>query len=35
VALWLSLVILLSVLSSALPAWNAVRLTVQEVLAYE
>lgn len=33
--LWLSLVIVLATLSSALPAWNAVRLTVREVLSYE
>jgi putative ABC transport system permease protein len=32
---WLGLVILLSAISSALPAANAVRLTVREVLAYE
>ncbi len=33
--LWLALVILLAMLSSALPAINAVRLTVREVLSYE
>jgi len=33
--LWLGLVVLLSAVSSALPAANAVRLTVREVLAYE
>lgn len=32
---WLALVILISVLASLLPAWNAVRLTVRDVLAYE
>lgn len=33
--LWLGLVSVLAVLSSALPAWNAVRLTVRQVLSYE
>jgi len=33
--LWLVLVILLSAISSSLPAANAVRLTVREVLSYE
>ncbi len=33
--LWLALVTVLSALSSLLPAWNAVRLTVREVLAYQ
>ncbi len=33
--LWLALVVLLSALASFLPAWNASRLTVREVLAYE
>jgi putative ABC transport system permease protein len=33
--LWLALVIVLSAISSTLPAMNAVRLTVREVLAYE
>ncbi len=33
--LWLSLVVILAALSSALPAWNAMRLTVREVLSYE
>jgi putative ABC transport system permease protein len=33
--LWLGLVVVLAVLSSALPASNAVRLTVREVLSYE
>lgn len=35
VLLWLAVVIVLSVLASFLPAWNASRLTVREVLAYE
>ncbi len=35
VLLWLGVVIVLSALASFLPAWNASRLTVQEVLAYE
>jgi putative ABC transport system permease protein len=35
VVIWLVVVILLSALASFLPAWNASRLTVQEVLAYE
>jgi putative ABC transport system permease protein len=34
-ALWLALVIILASLASFLPAWNASRLTVREVLAYE
>ncbi len=33
--LWLALVLGLSALSSLLPAWNAVRLTIREVLAYD
>lgn len=33
--IWLGLVILLSVLASVLPARNAARLTIREVLAYE
>ncbi len=33
--LWLGLVIVLSSLASFLPAWNAARITVREVLAYE
>jgi putative ABC transport system permease protein len=33
--LWLGVVLLLSALTSFLPAWNASRLTVREVLAYE
>jgi putative ABC transport system permease protein len=32
---WLGVVIVISTLSSVLPAWNAARLTVREVLAYE
>jgi putative ABC transport system permease protein len=35
VAVWLILIIILSALASALPARNASRLTVREVLAYE
>jgi putative ABC transport system permease protein len=35
VAVWLVLIVLLSALASALPARNASRLTVREVLAYE
>jgi putative ABC transport system permease protein len=33
--LWLGLVLVLSSLASVLPARNAVRLTIREVLAYE
>lgn len=33
--LWLGLVIALSAIASFLPAWNASRITVREVLAYE
>jgi putative ABC transport system permease protein len=33
--LWLGVVIVLAALASALPAWNAVRVTVRDVLAYE
>jgi putative ABC transport system permease protein len=33
--LWLAIVVILAVISSALPASNAVRLTVREVLSYE
>lgn len=33
--LWLSVVVVLSALASVLPAWNAARLTVRDVLAYE
>jgi putative ABC transport system permease protein len=35
VLIWLVVVICLSALASFLPAWNASRLTVREVLAYE
>ena len=35
VLLWLVLVIILATISSFLPAWNASRITVREVLAYE
>ncbi len=35
VVIWLVVVIVLSALASFLPAWNASRLTVREVLAYE
>ncbi len=34
-AIWLGIVLVLSALASALPAWRASRLTVSEVLAYE
>lgn len=33
--IWLAVVVLLSVLASILPARNALRLTIREVLAYE
>jgi len=33
--IWLAVVVLLSVLASVLPARNASRLTIREVLAYE
>jgi putative ABC transport system permease protein len=33
--LWLVIVVVLSALASILPSWNASRLTVREVLAYE
>lgn len=33
--IWLGLVVLLSVLASVIPAYNATRLTIREVLAYE
>ncbi len=33
--IWLAAVIVLSIVASLLPAWNASRLTVREVLAYE
>ncbi len=35
VALWLTLVIVLAAFASFLPAWNASRVTVRDVLAYE
>ncbi len=35
VVIWLVVVILLAALASFLPAWNASRMTVREVLAYE
>ncbi len=35
VAIWLVLVIILAAISSFLPAWNASRVTVRDVLAYE
>ncbi|MCK6625783.1 MAG: FtsX-like permease family protein [Anaerolineae bacterium] len=35
VLLWLVVVVVLSAVASFLPAWNASRLTVREVLAYE
>jgi putative ABC transport system permease protein len=34
-AIWLGVVVLLAALASFLPAWNAARLTVRDVLAYE
>jgi putative ABC transport system permease protein len=33
--MWLVIVLVLSLIASILPAWNASRLTVREVLAYE
>jgi putative ABC transport system permease protein len=33
--LWLAIALILSAVASFLPAWNASRLTVREVLAYE
>jgi putative ABC transport system permease protein len=33
--LWLAIVVILAALASTLPAWNASRLSVREVLAYE
>ena len=33
--LWLGVVVALAALASFLPAWNASRLTVRDVLAYE
>jgi len=35
VVLWLAVVLVLSVLASVVPARNAARLTIQEVLSYE
>ena len=35
IVLWLALVIVLAVLASVMPAKNATRLTIREVLAYE
>jgi putative ABC transport system permease protein len=35
VLLWLGLVIVLAAVASFLPAWNASRLSVKDVLAYE
>jgi len=35
ILLWLAVVIVLSVVASIMPAWNATRLTINEVLAYE
>ncbi|MCB0129996.1 MAG: FtsX-like permease family protein, partial [Caldilineaceae bacterium] len=32
---WLAIVAVLAMVASSLPAWNASRLTVREVLAYE
>jgi putative ABC transport system permease protein len=34
-AIWLVMVILLSILASVMPARNAARLTIREVLSYE
>jgi putative ABC transport system permease protein len=33
--LWLAIVTVVAVVASFSPAWNAARLTVREVLAYE
>jgi len=33
--LWLAIVVILAALAGILPAWNASRLSVREVLAYE
>jgi len=33
--MWLVIVVILSMLASFLPAYNASRLTVREILAYE
>jgi putative ABC transport system permease protein len=35
IAMWLAIMSVLSIIASLLPAWNASRLTVREVLAYE
>jgi putative ABC transport system permease protein len=35
VLLWLAIVVVLAAVASVLPAWNASRLTVRDVLAYE
>jgi putative ABC transport system permease protein len=35
VGFWLGLSVVLSVLASLLPAWNATRLSVRDVLSYE
>jgi putative ABC transport system permease protein len=35
VVIWLALVIVLAAVASLLPAWNASRLTVRDVLTYE
>jgi putative ABC transport system permease protein len=35
VLMWLAIVLVVSVIASILPAWNAMRLTVRDVLAYE
>ena len=34
-AMWLGVVVLLSLLGSLAPAWRASRITVREVLGYE
>ncbi len=35
VLMWLGIVTILATLASSLPAWNASRVTVRDVLAYE
>ena len=35
VVLWLAIVVVLATAASALPAWNASRLAVSDILAYE
>ena len=35
IVLWLAVVIALSIIASVMPARNAARLTINEVLAYE